>query len=242
MSEQSTVSLARAIGRASLDTQEEGRRVERLPGVNLELRVGGTLSMQFAALGQDQKCEGKVVGFEPFSYLIVQARLAQEALARVAQNPNLVAQHTASGVVFGFRSHVLNRTMNPAPILFLCFPDSVDRVVLRRDARVSVNMPCSIHGKYGAHEAMVMDLTPSGCQLSAKIDLKNPLREAKPGDQLILNCDLGRGQELTTPIVLRRVLSEKGLLFLGAQFVDLTKETSQMVGGYVDGLLTFLNR
>jgi len=240
MNDQPTVSLARAIGRAALDPQEEGRRVERLPGVNLELKVGGALSMQFAAL--DQKYDGKVVGFEPFSYLIVQARLPQEGLARVAQNPNMVAQHTASGVVFGFRSQVLNRTTNPAPLLFLAFPDSVDRVVLRRDERVSVNMPCSIHGKYGAHEAMIMDLTPAGCRLSAKIDLKSPLREAQPGDQLILNCDLGRGQELTAPIELRRVLSEKGLLFLGAQFVDLTREHSQMVTGYVDGLLQFLNR
>jgi len=238
MNEQPTVSLARAIGRPVLDAQEEGRRVERLPGVHLELKIGGTLAMQFA---QDLRFEGKVVGFEAFSYVIVHSRIPQDALARISGNPGLVGQHTVSGVVFGFRSQVVNRITNPAPLLFLSFPDSVDRVVLRRDERVSVNMPCFIHGKYGEHEAVIVDLTPSGCRISAKIDMKSPLREAQVGDQLILNGNLGRDQELTTPIEVRRLFNEKGLLYIGAQFVDLTRETSQMVAGYVDGLRKFLS-
>lgn len=238
--EQTSLSLARVLGRPTLEGQDENRRIERLPGAHLEVKVGGALIMHFSAL--PQKHEGKVVGFEGYAYIIVQARMPQESLTRIVANPSLVAQHTASGVVFGFRSQVLNRVSSPAPILFLAFPDSVDRIVLRRDERVHVNVPGTIHGKYGEHEAMIQDLTPSGCQLSSKVDLKSPLREAQVGDRLILSCDLGHGQKLTTPLVLRRVSTEKGLLHLGAQFVDLTKETSLLVGGFVEGLRQFMSR
>lgn len=240
MDETPTISLARAIGRPSLEGLEEGHRVERLPGVHLNLKLGGPLVLHFSA--PSQKFAGKVVGFEPFAYIIVQSRIPQDVLARFAANTSLVAQHTASGRVYGFRTQMLNRISAPAPLLFLAFPESVDRIALRHNTRVAVNVLGSLQGKYGEHQAMILDLTPSGCKLSAKVDLKNPLREAQVGDRLVLHCQLGTGQNLVTPIELRRVAAEKGLLLVGAQFVDLTRETAEAVAAYIDSLLKFMDR
>ncbi|MBU1041277.1 MAG: PilZ domain-containing protein [Proteobacteria bacterium] len=219
--------------------REEPRRPERLPGVHLDLNIGGPIVLHFPMLGK--KYEGKVVGYEPYSFVIVLARLPQDVLAQAAGGTSMVAQHHAGGMVFGFRTELLKNITNPAALLFLGFPDSVDRIVLRHNQRVSVNLPGTLNGKYGDQKVMVQDMTPTGCQLSAKVDLKSPLREAQVGDRLVLNCEMGCSLPIVAPVELRRVVAEKGLLYIGAQFVDMTPETTEQVNSYVGGLLEFLN-
>lgn len=240
MDDAPTVSLARAIGRPALDGKEEGRRVERLPGVHLSLKLGGPVVLQVPQPAG--KYAGTVVGFETFAYLIVQARIPQEVLAQLPINTRLVAQHTASGRIFGFRTHLLNRVSTPAPLLFLSFPETVERIALRSNIRVDVNLLGAIQGKYGEHPVMVLDLTPTGCKLSAKVDLKSPLREVQNGDRLVLTCQLAEGAPLVLPLDVRRVALEKGLLYLGGQFADLTSENAVAVATYIDRLLKFRDR
>lgn len=236
--EQPTISVSKALGEPELKIQNEVQRVERLPGTHLDLAVGSSLAIKLPP--GDQKFEGQLVGLGPFSYLIVQVRLPQDVVSRLSLNPNLVVQHLAAGSVYGFRSVVMNRVTTPAPLLFLAFPDSVERVVLRRNERVSVSIPGSLHGHYGENEVMLTDLAHSGCQITAAIGLRTPLREAKPGEELLLRCDLGRGQELITPVRLRRTEEAKGLLTLGCQFVSLNEETSKMVENFVQSVLKFV--
>jgi c-di-GMP-binding flagellar brake protein YcgR len=229
--------VGRVIGKPGLKTTEDSQRVERLPGVHLDLEMGSTLAIKLPS--GEQKFDGRLVGMEPFSYLIVQVRLPQDAVSRLAVNPNLVAQHLAAGVVYGFRSVVMNRVTTPAPLLFLAFPDSVERLVLRRNERVSVSIHGTLHGQYGDHDVMLTDLAPSGCQITVAIDLRSPLREVQLGEELVLSCDLGRGQVLMTPVRLRRKEEAKGLLTLGCQFVELGEETSSMIENFVQSVLRF---
>jgi hypothetical protein len=220
--------------------REEPRRVERLPGVHLNVKIGGPLMLHFPVLGKQY--EGKVVGFEPYAYLIVRARLPQDVLAQASAGTAMVARHTANGIVFGFRTDILKHITNPAALLFLGFPDTVDRIVLRNNERVSVNLPGMLTGKYGEQKVMIQDMTPTGCQLTAKVDLKTPLRAAQTGERLVLRCEMGCNLPIISPIELRRVVPEKGLLHMGAQFVDMTPETAEQVNGYIGSLLEFLDR
>jgi len=220
--------------------QEEARRVERLPGVHLDVKIGGPLIMHFPTLGK--KYEGTVVGLEPFTYLIVQARLPQDVLAHLAGGTaGMVVQHVVSGVVFGFRTDLLNRIANPAPLLFLSFPDSVNRIVLRKNERLQVALPGTLNGKYGEQKVMITDLTSTGCKLTAKVEMKTPLRTAQVGDRLVLQCEMGCSLPLMSPIELRRVTPEKALLHIGAQFVDMSPEAVEQLEGYIGGLQQFLN-
>jgi len=240
MDEAATKSMTRPTSRTPQDGQTTGRQVERLPGAHLNLMIGGPLVLHFPSLGL--KFGGQVVGFEPFAYIIVQVRIPQDVLTHIAVSPYLVAQHTASGGVYGFRTEVLNRVSAPAPLLFLAYPDSVDRIALRRNTRVGVSLLASVQGIYGEHPAMIQDLTPSGCKLAAKIDLKSPLRAAQVDDRLVLNCQLGADEAFLAPILLRRRAAEKGLLQVGAQFVDMPPEATAMVAAYINRLLKFMGR
>ena len=225
------------IGKSCLTPKTEGQRVERLPGAHLRLGLGVPLSMRLACV--DLKYEGKVVGLEPYGYIIVQARLPQDTLNKLTLNNQLVAQVVMDGVVYGFRSQVTNRVLKPAPLFFLSYPDAIERLVLRSDSRVSVSLPGQIHGKFGDMDVMIQDMTNSGCRFIARADMKNPLRDAQPGDEVLLSTTLGLGEKFMNPVVARRVESQHGLVSLGCQFRDLSEEKSKLVCDYVQRIASY---
>ncbi|MDP2848551.1 MAG: PilZ domain-containing protein [Humidesulfovibrio sp.] len=231
MDAQQDASLFKAPGQPAIENPEASRRVERLPGVHLQLKVGNQLFLRLLCV--DQRYEGKVVGLEPFSYTIVQVRLPQDTLSRLSLNPGVVAQLNAGGTLFGFRCDVVNRVSNPAPLLFLSHPDSVERVVLRRSERVDVTLPGTIHGAFGDHQVVLLDLAPSGCSFAARSNLKSPLRDAQRGERVVLRCDLGCGQPLMAPLTLRRIDEQKGRITMGGQFVDMTEDNSRLLHDYL---------
>ncbi len=107
----SQASLARTIGRPALESADNGKQVERLPGAHLQLELGSALALRIN--GVEQRYEGKVVGLEPYSYIIVQTRLPQEVQSRLAMNPGVVVQLHTGGALFGFRTDVVNRVTTP---------------------------------------------------------------------------------------------------------------------------------
>ena len=146
--------------------RNEPRRLERLSGAHLEISIGEPLSLDFPTQGK--KYAGKVVGYEPYAFIAVMVRLPKEVLDHTVGGAGIVAHHVVNGVVFGFRVELLNRITNPAPILFLSFPETVDRIALRHDPRLNVNLPGKINGKYGEQAVLVQDLTLTGSCCNAR--------------------------------------------------------------------------
>jgi hypothetical protein len=220
---------------------KKGRhRVERLPGVHLRLKVDSTIFLRLQCVGQ--RYEGRVVGLDPYTYFIVQMRLPQDTLTRLPQNPNAIAQLHAGGTLFGFRTEVLNRVSHPAPLLFLSYPDKVERVVLRTDERLRVSIPGTIHGAFGDHDVMLVDLSTEGCCFTARSSLNNPLHEAKPGDRVLLSGELTStcGNPFLAPMLLRRVSERHGRIKIGGQFVDLTEANVTVLQEYLQRMRILL--
>lgn len=229
---------AKSNGQPAIENPEASRRVERLPGMHLKLKVGNQLFLRLLCV--DQRYEAKVVGLEPYAYSIVQVRLPQDTLSRLTLNPGVVAQLNAGGTLFGFRTEVVNRVSTPAPLLFLSHPDSVERLILRRAERVDVTLPGTIHGSFGDHDVVLLDLAPSGCSFAARSSLKSPLRLAQRGERVVLRCDLGCGQPLMAPLNLRRVDEQKGRITMGGQFVDVSEENSRLLHDYLQRMRSLL--
>jgi hypothetical protein len=241
MDQPQEASLARNLGKPAIETTDSGHRVERLPGAHLKLRLESQLTLRLPFT--EQRYEGKVVGLEPFEYIIVQARLPQDVQARLVTNTVVVAQLHVGGTLFGFRTEIMNRLTSPAPLLFLAYPATVERVVLRRDERVKVSVPGNVHGTFGDHEVVVIDLAPAGCCFTARSNLKSPLRAAQPGERVLLRCDLalsGCGQTLMAPVVLRRIDEERGRITMGGQFVDLPEDGTKLLHDYVQRMQSIL--
>jgi hypothetical protein len=222
------------------ETKKGGHHVERLPGVHLRLKIGSAIFLRLQCVGQ--RYEGRVVGLDPYTYFIVQVRLPQDTLTRLPQNPNAIAQVEAGGALFGFRTEVLNRVSHPAPLLFLSYPDKLERVVLRTNERLKVSVPGTIHGAFGNHDVMVVDLSMEGCCFTARSSLNNPLHAAKPGERIVLSCELTStcGSPFLAPMMLRRVNEQHGRIKIGGLFVDLAEANATVLREYLQRMQILL--
>jgi len=240
MEAQTEAATPSSVGKPALEQARGERQIERLPGVHLQLKLDNQVYVRLLCV--EKRYEGRIIGVDSFSYFIVQLRLPQDTLAKLNQNPGAVVQLDAGGTLFGFRSTVLNRISQPAPLLFFSYPDTVERVVLRRNQRVKVSVPGQIHGSFGDHDVIVVDLAPEGCRVSARSNLNSPLRTAKPGDRILLRCELGVcGRTFMAPMVLRRIDEQRGRISMGGQFVDLTEDNTSMLAEYVQRVHTLLD-
>lgn len=229
-------SATTSIGKPALDEVRGKHAIERVPGVHLDLKLGAAMRLRLLCV--EQRYEAKVVGFEPYEYIIVQLRLPQDTVAKLRMNPGAVAQVEAGGTLYGFRTEVLSRVATPAQLLFLSYPATVERVALRRGSRLKVSIPANVHGSFGDHDVLVMDLTTGGCRFCARSALNNPLRSAQPGERVLLRCELGStcGKPFMAPLVLRRVDEASGRITMGGQFVDLAEENAGILSEYMDRL------
>jgi len=229
----------RQIEEPSHSKQKTGSyRVEKLPGVHLEVKVGGVIQLRLASGGL--KYQGRVVGIEQFAFLIVLARISQDTMTQmVTAGFGVIAQHAVGGKVYGFKTELIKRITSPASLLFFAFPDSVDRIVLRKESRVQVSIPGRVQGKYGEHKVMVTDMGLTGCQFKANVTLNTPLRLAEADDRLVLNCDLGCSLPIVVPVLLKRIVLEGGSIFIGALFIDADQELLDKIVGYVGALSEF---
>lgn len=241
MTEEEQQSLARTIGRPALEDIPGGRGIERLPGAHLKIKLEQPVFLRLACV--NQRHETRIIGLEPFSFFIVPLRLPTDTLARLAQNPNATAQLNAGEALYGFRTEVISRVSTPEPLLFLSFPETVERVGLRRGRRVGISLPARLHGPFGEHEVMLLDIAPEGCRFTARAPLKSPLREARPGDRVALTCTLGDSCSLplVAAVVLRRVDEARGRVIMGGQFADLDEDNAARLNAYITRLNLLLD-
>ena len=53
----------------------------------------------------------------------------------------MTVRYLWSGSVWGFQASVLNTTQNPAPLIFLSYPGSIERYDLREEERIDCLIP-----------------------------------------------------------------------------------------------------
>ena len=148
---------------------------------------------------------------------------------------NCTVRFLASGSVYGFSSRVVHITHNPVPILFIAYPQSVERMNLRKEERYSVMIPVQL--KIAASQTMneqpgtVVDLSTSGCRLISPFFCDS-------GEELLVNFIL---QEDSHPVRLngtvRNFKSLNGSGYeLGISFQD---ESSQLCS-FVENIKGYL--
>lgn len=234
MPQQHSIFARRSLAKSRPDGMRAQRPegAERVAGAHLDLRLGGRMTLR--PIFDQLAYEGTVVGFVPYRYFMVQCQPPLEVLQRLHESPALAVRASLGGSLYVFHTDMLSRVGTPASVLFLSHPQTVDRMLLRRSRRVRVSLPCSVHGPFGDHEGMVVDMDNSGCRFNVRSHLSSPLRRAEPGQRVVLNCRLWRSDApLSAPLLLKRVEEAQGRVTMGGQFVGLDQEERTQLEDYV---------
>lgn len=210
----------------------EAGKVARIPGVKFDVDPGKEVIIRIP--GKDQSYRGKIVGFNPYDFIIAKVRLPSNVRQDLKLGGELIVKYVHEGTVFGFRAPVHNAISSPAQLVFFEYPDVIEKLALRRTLRLECNIDSLLHTTEDEVECMVVNVSETGCKISARANARGMLHQTKVDDALIVAMHLGTYGELKVAVVVKNVAKEKGLISMGCMFLDISKEEMATIQKYLD--------
>lgn len=212
-------------------------KVLKVPGVQLEIPLGKDVVVRIPSANQTYK--GKIVGYEPYEYLIAQVRLPSKVRQDLALGGQLILKYVHQGSVYGFRAIVTNAIASPASLIFFEYPSIIEKIALRRSSRAMCSIDGLLQTIEDEYECMVVNVSESGCKISARAGTRDDLARTKVGETMVISMTLGHYGMLKLPIAIRNLTLEKGILSLGAQFLDINKSEMEVINRYLEKIAKF---
>ena len=165
-----------------------------------------------------EKLAGRIIGLSEYKYLILEIPLVIGHRTRYAPGTTVVAKFLGDGAVHGFYSEVLQLQYEPAPLMYLKYPNEVESFEFRSSRRFVCKTPARLHNDDAHYYCLINDISSGGCHLTVhRSSLKSEKHiEAGESAGLLLNL-YGLGElELACRV---RTISESGAEFsYGVQF------------------------
>jgi len=215
---------------------EPERKTRRVTGEELRLAAGQELFLQ--AAGDRARLRCTYLGSRNREYLIVDPPLVPDFKTRFAPGVRVTARLLHEGTAYGFVSSILHHTMRPSPLLFLDYPYTVEAISLRSSERVEAFVPASLILEQGTTYGVITDLSRSGCRFAADTEADPELlAPLASGAEALLGFTTAGGEAVSgLPAQVLHVRRTRGAIYLGLNFVGLSREAEDAVAGLVADL------
>ena len=194
--------------------------------------LGTQIVLQFD--GSEERFKSHLVGLEPGSFLILAMPRLDRGRSQLIEAPGLILRYVYAGSVYGFRARLQGHILNPSPLLFLSYPPSVESLNLRKKHRVTCRIPATATVRETRLEGIILDLSASGCRLSARLADAAVLGPIQLGEEISLRFPLlGFEGDRTFVGKARNISQSKEALTIGLEFVKMGAETVRSIETYV---------
>ncbi|QJB55593.1 flagellar brake protein [Pseudodesulfovibrio sp. zrk46] len=210
----------------------EESKITRIPGVQLDVTPGKEVILRLPGVSQSYR--GKIVGFDPYDYIIAKVRLPSAVRRDLSYGGQVILKYVHKGTVYGFKANVQSAITSPASLIFFEYPDVIERLALRRTSRMNCNIDSELHATDDHVECMVVNVSETGCKIAARADKRNLIQRLKVDDALIVSMNLGNFGEMKVAIAIKNISHEKGIVSLGCMFLDITKDEMATIQGYLE--------
>lgn len=142
----------------------------------LPISLGTSLLVEITSL--KLRIKSVMVGMEHGRYIIV--RISEQDLIgnfrseAVIDSP-MVIRYMHNGIIYGFKTGVLNVVSQPAKLFFVKYPDSVEEFSVRGRSRYECVLPASTMFANDIVDMIIVDISREGCQ--AMIKVSEPRRD-----------------------------------------------------------------
>jgi c-di-GMP-binding flagellar brake protein YcgR len=203
-----------------------------MPGVQLRVSLGKNVVMRIP--GADHSYRGRIVGLDPYEYLIASVRMPGRVREQLALGGQIIVKYIHQGTVYGFKSTAFNAITSPTSLVFFAYPTVIEKVELRRDSRTKCNIGGMLRSEEGEYECMIVNISATGCQATVRAGTRDPMARLEVGDTMVAIANLGTEGTLKLPIVVRNIKRERGLHCIGAMFLDLNDIEEERIGTYLE--------
>jgi c-di-GMP-binding flagellar brake protein YcgR len=201
------------------------------PPLPLELN----LEMLVQSSGESRK-SFQLIGARAGHYLIIKpTKVTAQTLRPPKKGTELVVRYIYHGLVFAFRSKVLDRSSEPDQLIFITYPAKYDELSVRKAPRVSCLLPAEfVIGKQRL-PGTIVDISYTGCSWRSS-NLTYEL-----GDKLLTEGALslsitfpGRIEAVGVKCNEKYAKQKSELMKLGLAFGNVDEQTKQVVDGFIN--------
>jgi c-di-GMP-binding flagellar brake protein YcgR len=202
---------------------------------------GELLILERQVGGRRLKGAAPYIGRKGYRYLLADLPMANGSPIFSTAGCPCVVRFLVQGVMFGFQSTVEHISFQPIPVIYLAYPDQVERVNLRKEKRVKVNLATDLRSASGEETKTVpgriVDISHSGCRVLVD-------QGFEMNDLVDLRIGVEGGQTIEVPAsTVRNVTNLGGGHYaLGLQFTEETADwrdyvtrVSALIGEEIEG-------
>lgn len=218
------------------ETQKQQEKSQRAKGTKLGLEIGTRMVVAFDS--SQQGAEGRIavdlVGMVHFEYVILRLPWVPGLRSRIVGGASVTVRFVSNGELCGFVAPVITHIPKPSLLLFLEYPDVIEKLVLRQHRRVQCALPVQLHSRRGDAQGVIADLSRGGCRMAVDVRGQQGLRQTVVEDVIVLRVPLhSEGMPLTVTCLVRSVSFDANRMQIGLAFTEADDE-------YWNALETFL--
>ncbi len=211
-------------------TMKKSDILSQNPG-ETKMTMGMDLLLKVHGVKGDYKT--RLVGMHPFDCLIMTLPRIPGFVNTVRKDEELLVRYIAEGTVYGFRTHILDHVLKPAPLLFTAYPQQLERYDLRKDTRLNCFIPAILHTAVSHYPTYIVDLSEGGCRSNSPGDGQAP--QTAVDERVILELKLcGSNWLVMTSATVRNLQEMESVVSLGLSFEAIEPEAKKSLQGFLE--------
>lgn len=228
---------------------------KKASSLRLNIEIGTPLFIELQ--GVQGKLKSKLIGMEPWEYLIIQAPVGTAAIREhMVKGGRVVVRYVHEDGIYAFEAYVQGSMERPARLLLIDYPQKVVNKSLRKQDRYDCYLPCYVEMDRASGEGAIVDISEAGCRCivpgvaehgehrppaegsEIRISLRGPEPESTAGDrsaeQVVAQA------EQAAPVVLKGIIVNTteyhSAARVGVQFTDLDEAGLHRIRKVIAGL------
>jgi len=192
-------------------------------------------SVHVSKIFDKEKLSGRIVGLSEYNYLILEIPLVIGHRARYVPGATVIVKFVNEGTVYGFYSEILQVHYEPAPIMYLKYPNEVESFEFRAHKRFVCKTPARMFNDEAHYHCLIDDISSGGCSLTVHQSSLKEEEHISLDEKARLVFNLSGLGEIELMCTVRSMLQEDKILSYGVEF-DATGDSYEQLGRYLEML------
>jgi len=209
----------------------EGRPLSCGPSVNaIEVEIGTRFSLQCQSSGE--KTQTTLVGIKEGECIILAASDSIK-FWNIKAGMAMIVRYIFGGAAYGFKTHIMDIIHRPSHLLFVSYPNRIERHSLRCERRIHCSLPAVVEAGGKSTRCIVLDLSFRGCRISIRSSAAAipPLTE---GEHIVIGIQLpGEDEAAGIQGMIRNIDEAKEGQIIGVRFSNLSTPAAERYSIYL---------
>jgi c-di-GMP-binding flagellar brake protein YcgR len=198
--------------------------------------IGKDLVLRFE--GIEARLKSALIGVERGEFLIVRTpqAIGTELLLSRGDPIKVIFMH--NGTIYGFLSKYINDVRLPSPLLFISYPESMERHEMRKNLRVDCFIPATIHiDDKMVCRGVISDLNTGGCRINMNLEGGEQSAYLKPTTRVVIASEmLGIKPDRGILSIVKNLQHDAKIIRVGVEFSTSDPDVLSRIQEYVENV------